>query len=31
MLEPVALRSLDAVHLAAASLVAPTLHSVVTY
>lgn len=31
MLEPVVVRSLDAIHLAAAQLVAPTLHAVVTY
>jgi predicted nucleic acid-binding protein len=31
MLEPLALRSLDAIHLAAAQLVAPTLRAVVTY
>lgn len=31
MLEPVGLRSLDAIHLAAAQLVAPTLRAVVTY
>lgn len=31
MLEPVGLRSLDAVHLAAAQLVAPVLRAVVTY
>lgn len=31
MLEPVGLRSLDAVHLAAAQLVAPELRAVVTY
>jgi hypothetical protein len=31
MLEPIALRSLDAIHLAAAQLVAPTLRAVVTY
>ena len=31
MLEPPALRSLDAIHLAAAQLVAPTLRAVVTY
>lgn len=31
ILEPVALRSLDAVHLAAALLVAPSLHAIVTY
>ncbi len=31
MLEPPALRSLDAIHLAAAHLVAPTLRAVVTY
>ncbi len=31
MLEPVGLRSLDAVHLAAAHLVAPVLHAIVTY
>jgi predicted nucleic acid-binding protein len=31
MLEPRMLRSLDAIHLAAAQLVAPTLHAVVTY
>jgi predicted nucleic acid-binding protein len=30
-LEPLALRSLDAIHLAAAQLVAPTLRAVVTY
>jgi len=31
MLEPLALRSLDAIHLAAAQLVAPTLRAVITY
>lgn len=31
MLEPLTLRSLDAIHLAAAQLVAPTLRAVVTY
>lgn len=31
MLEPIALRSLDAIHLAAAQLVAPSLHAIVTY
>jgi uncharacterized protein len=31
LLEPVTLRSLDAIHLAAAHLVAPTLRAVVTY
>lgn len=31
MLEPLALRSLDAIHLAAAQLVAPALRAVVTY
>lgn len=31
MLEPLALRSLDAIHLAAAHLVAPTLRAIVTY
>ncbi len=31
MLEPIGLRSLDAIHLAAAQLVAPMLHAVVTY
>ena len=31
MLEPIGLRSLDAVHLAAVQLVAPALHAVVTY
>jgi len=31
MLEPVTVRSLDAIHLAAAQLVAPTLRAVVTY
>jgi predicted nucleic acid-binding protein len=31
MLEPIGLRSLDAIHLAAAQLVAPTLRAVVTY
>lgn len=31
MLEPTGLRSLDAIHLAAAQLVAPALHAVVTY
>jgi hypothetical protein len=31
MLEPPSLRSLDAIHLAAAQLVAPTLHAIVTY
>jgi len=31
MLEPTAIRSLDAIHLAAAQLVAPTLTAVVTY
>jgi len=31
VLEPIGLRSLDAIHLAAAQMVAPTLHSVVTY
>lgn len=31
MLEPLGLRSLDAIHLAAAQLVAPTLRAVVTY
>lgn len=31
VLEPIGLRSLDAIHLAAAQLVAPTLHCVVTY
>jgi predicted nucleic acid-binding protein len=31
MLEPVGLRSLDAIHLAAAQLTAPALHAVVTY
>ena len=31
MLEPLGLRSLDAIHLAAAQLVAPALHAVVTY
>lgn len=31
MLEPIGLRSLDAIHLAAATLVAPSLHAVVTY
>ena len=31
MLEPLPLRSLDAIHLAAAQLVAPTLRAVVTY
>jgi predicted nucleic acid-binding protein len=31
MLEPLVLRSLDAIHLAAAHLVAPTLRAVVTY
>ena len=31
MLEPLTLRSLDAIHLAAAHLVAPTLRAVVTY
>jgi predicted nucleic acid-binding protein len=31
MLEPLALRSLDAIHLAAAQLVAPALRAIVTY
>lgn len=31
MLEPMGLRSLDAIHLAAAQLIAPRLDSVVTY
>jgi predicted nucleic acid-binding protein len=31
MLEPVGLRSLDAIHLAAAHLVAPALRAIVTY
>ena len=31
MLEPIGLRSLDAIHLAAAQLVAPVLEAVVTY
>lgn len=31
LLEPFSLRSLDAIHLAAAQLVAPTLHALVTY
>jgi predicted nucleic acid-binding protein len=31
MLEPIGLRSLDALHLAAAQLVAPALRAVVTY
>ena len=31
LLEPIGLRSLDAIHLAAAQLVAPTLDAVVTY
>ena len=30
-LEPIGLRSLDAIHLAAAQLIAPSLHAVVTY
>jgi len=31
MLEPLSLRSLDAIHLAAAQLFAPVLHAIVTY
>lgn len=31
LLEPVGMRSLDAIHLAAAQLVAPSLHAVITY
>ncbi len=31
MLEPIAVRSLDAIHLAAAQLIAPALHAMVTY
>jgi predicted nucleic acid-binding protein len=31
LLEPIGLRSLDAIHLAAAQLIAPALHAVVTY
>jgi predicted nucleic acid-binding protein len=31
VLEPIGLRSLDAIHLAAAQLVAPVLHALVTY